>query len=193
MSELLFTADEHHGHENIIKFCNRPFKNTTECTETIIAKHNAVVPKGARVYHLGDMFWRTLPLKAALDIIHNLNGQHYYIWGNHCELLEQNAILRSAFVWCKDLAQIKYKDLPKIVMCHYAMRVWNGSHRGAWHLYGHSHGELDEQGLSFDVGVDCNNFEPVSIEQVEAKMREKIALGITHPLAEKMAKQKLEK
>jgi hypothetical protein len=27
------------------------------------------------------------------------------------------------------------------VLCHYAMRVWNRSHHGAWHLYGHSQGE----------------------------------------------------
>jgi hypothetical protein len=29
-----------------------------------------------------------------------------------------------------------------IVLCHYAMRVWNRSHHGAWHLYGHSRGNL---------------------------------------------------
>ena len=31
-----------------------------------------------------------------------------------------------------------------IVLCHYAMRVWQKSHYGAWMLYGHSHGTLPD-------------------------------------------------
>ena len=34
-------------------------------------------------------------------------------------------------------------DKPQlVVLCHYAMRVWDRSHYGSWHLYGHSHGNL---------------------------------------------------
>lgn len=42
-------------------------------------------------------------------------------------------------------------------------------------LYGHSHGTLpdDEAALSFDVGVDCHNFYPVSYEEVKAVMARK--------------------
>ena len=41
-----------------------------------------------------------------------------------------------------------------IVLCHYAMRVWNKSHHGNFMLYGHSHGSLadDPNSMSFDVG-----------------------------------------
>lgn len=55
------------------------------------------------------------------------------------------------------------------------MRTWNGSHRGIWQLYGHSHGNLsdDEAALSFDVGVDCHNFYPVSYEEVKGIMKNK--------------------
>lgn len=28
-------------------------------------------------------------------------------------------------------------------MSHYAMRVWNQSHKGSWMLHGHSHGTLE--------------------------------------------------
>ncbi|KKL16922.1 hypothetical protein LCGC14_2490690, partial [marine sediment metagenome] len=55
-----------------------------------------------------------------------------------------------------------------IVVCHYAMRRWERSHYGSWQLYGHSHGRLEPIGLQHDVGVDNNNFYPVSlIELVE--------------------------
>jgi calcineurin-like phosphoesterase family protein len=55
------------------------------------------------------------------------------------------------------------------------MRVWRASHFGSWHLFSHSHGNLPElQGaLSFDVGVDCHDFEPIAYEQVKARMAKK--------------------
>lgn len=59
-----------------------------------------------------------------------------------------------------------------IVMCHYAMRVWDRSHYGAWHLYGHSHGRLPpSEELSMDVGVDTHDFRPYSLDEVYAHMR----------------------
>ncbi len=41
-------------------------------------------------------------------------------------------------------------------MNHYAQRVWEHSHHGSWHVYGHSHGSLpdDIKSKSIDVGVD---------------------------------------
>jgi calcineurin-like phosphoesterase family protein len=42
-------------------------------------------------------------------------------------------------------------------------------------LYGHSHGDLadDETSLSFDIGVDCHDFYPLSYEEVKAIMAKK--------------------
>jgi calcineurin-like phosphoesterase family protein len=50
------------------------------------------------------------------------------------------------------------------------MQVWDRSNQGSWHLFGHSHGKLQGIGLSFDVGVDCTEFTPLSLEQVATKM-----------------------
>ena len=173
MSNIFFTADEHFDHRNIIDFCHRPFKDTAEMRETLIANHNKVVKPGDRVYHLGDMFWRTLPVNDAIAIRYRLNGEHYYIYGNHDELF-RNEKLRSTFVWCRDVENLKVTGYPNIFLCHYAMRVWNGSHRGAYQLYGHTHNDLPEDGsLSFDVGVDAQNFFPISLEDVAAKMKKK--------------------
>jgi len=173
MENIWFTADEHFGHKNIIDFCHRPFKDTDEMRETLIDNHNKVVMKGDRVYHIGDMFWRTTGAEEALSIIHRLNGQHYYVYGNHEEVF-RNANLRNAFVWCKDIENLKVAGYPNIVLCHYAMRVWNGSHCLAWQLYGHTHAALPEDSsLSFDVGVDAQNYFPISIDQVTKRMEEK--------------------
>ncbi len=55
------------------------------------------------------------------------------------------------------------------------MREWNASHWGTYHLYGHAHGTLqdDPNSLSFDIGVDCHNFYPLSYDEVKAIMKTK--------------------
>jgi calcineurin-like phosphoesterase family protein len=62
------------------------------------------------------------------------------------------------------------------------MRVWNHSHHGSWHLFGHSHGTLtdDTDSLSLDVGVDCWGYSPVSMEQLDAKMATKTFKPVDH-------------
>lgn len=51
-----------------------------------------------------------------------------------------------------------YKELKIngkiLILSHYAHRVWHGSHKGWYHLYGHSHDTLPGIGRSMDVGVD---------------------------------------
>ena len=61
------------------------------------------------------------------------------------------------------------------MLCHYAMRVWNRAHHGAWHLYGHSHGKLPEAptSLSMDVGVDTHDFRPWHFDEINLVMTEK--------------------
>lgn len=49
-----FIADMHFNHENIIRYCNRPFENSNEMNEYII-KWNSVVTENDIVYHLGDV------------------------------------------------------------------------------------------------------------------------------------------
>ena len=179
---IFFTSDEHFGHANVIKFCNRPFADLEEMREGLIERHNSVVGTGDLVYHLGDMFWRSCSPIEALTIMKCLNGQHFYIRGNHEELIDKVGPLRDRFVWVKERAKIHPAPLgkhPGIVLDHYAGRVWNGSHNGSWQLYGHSHGELSKSSygmasgdglLSFDVGVDCWDYYPVSLDQVKTAM-----------------------
>ena len=57
-----------------------------------------------------------------------------------------------------------------IVCDHYAGRVWARSHYNSYQLYGHSHGHLPPEGKQWDVGVDNNNFFPVSFEQIKEIM-----------------------
>jgi len=166
-----FTADLHIGHTNIIKYCNRPFCNVTEMNETIIRNWNSVVKPGDVVHVLGD-FCFTRKDGVVENYLRKLNGQVHLVVGNH----------DSKFVTKSDgFASVRHLDTIRvgnqcIVLCHYAMRVWNKSHHGSWQLYGHSHGQLpDDLGLlSTDVGVDRWNFTPVSFEEIKKMMDKRV-------------------
>jgi calcineurin-like phosphoesterase family protein len=190
MSDILFTSDEHHGHNNVMKgFIDhktglptsnpRPWTTLEDMTEGLIDRHNSVVKLGDLVYHLGDAFWRTFGVTNAIEVMRRLKGNHYYILGNHEEIMDDK-YLQSKFVWVRQRANIKVQLDPlvnkkkQIVLDHFAGRVWDGSHQKSWQLYGHSHGALpeDDKLLSFDVGVDApgNDYTPVSIETVAQRM-----------------------
>ena len=156
-----FTSDEHYGHSNIIKYCNRPFASVDEMDAEMIRNHNAVVGKGDIVVHAGDFTLKKGD--PAKEYVSQLNGQHIFIRGSHDYWLKGDA----RDIWEKAI------DEEYIVVCHYAMRVWPRSHFNAWQLYGHSHGHLEPKGKQWDVGVDSNNFTPVSFEQLLQIMKER--------------------
>jgi calcineurin-like phosphoesterase family protein len=60
-----------------------------------------------------------------------------------------------------------------IIVDHYAMRRWSRSHYNSWQLFGHSHGKLEPSGKQWDIGVDNNNFYPVSFNQLKKIMKER--------------------
>ena len=66
-------------------------------------------------------------------------------------------------------------SIRKIVLFHYALKTWDSAHCDAWSLYGHSYGNLkdDPASLSLDVGVDCQNFRPISYDEVKEIMSKK--------------------
>lgn len=152
-----FSADEHYNHRNIIKYCNRPFDTVEEMDETMINNHNSVVGKNDTVIHAGD--FTLLKHKRIIyeKYINRLNGTHVFLKGSHDYWLPWH---KSQQVWEKQIGK------HYIVVCHYAMRVWHKSHYNSFMLYGHSHGNLPTQGKQYDVGVDNNNFYPVSLDQV---------------------------
>lgn len=173
-----FTSDTHFHHANIIKYCNRPFADTVEMNNALIENWNSVVGDNDLVYHLGDFAFGREDFMFDM-LIKRLKGKIVFLKGNHDRLAWRN---RDKFFAHSDSYREIEVNGKDITLCHYAMRVWNKSHHGAWHLYGHSHGTLpdDPNALSFDCGVDCHNYTPISFEQVEAIMAKKTFKPIDH-------------
>lgn len=174
-----FTSDNHFGHARVIEYAKRPFSSLDEMNEAMITQWNSVVRPGDQIYHVGD-FALCKP-KDACNIVRRLNGQKFIVWGNHDRALRKDASFLGHWAWTKDLAEVTVAD-QKIILCHYAMRVWNKSHYGSWQLYGHSHGSLkdDPHALSLDVGVDEWNFTPVSFEEIRDVMKNKSWEPVDH-------------
>jgi calcineurin-like phosphoesterase family protein len=179
---IWFTADTHFGHENIIKYCNRQwlgnlFQSVEEMDEQIIANWNYRINKDDVVYHLGDFSFKN---EKTLDhYLYRLNGKIWLVRGGHDKYYAPrigkfnlaSPILELGKEYLSILGGVDI-GVP-IVLCHYAMRVWEKSHFNSYHLYGHSHGLLPGEGRSMDVGVDTNNFYPYSLQEVVSKLESK--------------------
>ena len=170
-----FTGDTHFSHKNVIKYCNRPFETAAEMNEKLIENWNKVVTKSDIVYHVGDVAFEKDQDK--LDkLLSKLHGEKHLVWGNHDKGLKGSKLLRHFH----SLSDIKTLVVPvtkgeiishqRIVLCHYAMRVWDQAHYGALQFYGHSHGTLPHMANQLDVGVDnasnlLGEYRPFSFEE----------------------------
>lgn len=179
---IWFTADTHFGHFNIIKYCNRPFQSIEEMDNTIINNINLLVKPEDTLYHLGDFcFGKSDIIENTKTYLNRIKCKNIIIVAGNHDPHYADGTLRNEFGQLfrryYNLLRIKVTDeqanLHKhtIVMCHYAMRIWDKSHFGSWHLFGHSHNTLlDNNSLSCDVGVDAWNYMPVSLCQIANKI-----------------------
>ena len=172
---IWFTSDTHFGHANIIKYCDRPYTSLSEMDESLIENWNKVVRPNDSIYHLGD-FTRG-GQEEAMAYFSRLNGRIFVVPGGHDKqwMSKGEYISKSGHPVeiLSPLETIKMSILGRshlIVLCHYSMRVWDRSHYGSWHLYGHSHCGLPTHMKSMDVGIDCWNYFLVSLEKVAEKM-----------------------
>lgn len=176
MHNIWFTADFHLGHKNIIRYCNRPFDTVEEMNRTILERVNSRVKANDTLYFLGDFCIG--PKARAVELRREIRCKKIFaVPGNHDK---ETRKCTQEFSWLGDLAEISV-DGQRIVLCHYAMRVWNHSSHGAWQLYGHSHGRLPsvDTSLSMDVGVDTHDFHPWHFDEIRDHMKSKAASPAT--------------
>lgn len=165
MSNVWFTADTHFGHASIIRFSNRPFSSVEDMDETLIQRWNERVKPDDVVWHLGDFAFHKSK-EQLITLFDRLNGHKCLITGNH----DHSDTRRLLWTNIKALTTLNLDKMP-IVLCHYGMRVWDRSHHGSLHLYGHSHNTLPGNNQSLDVGVDCWDYRPVNIDEIRARLK----------------------
>ena len=171
---VFFTSDTHFYHDNIINFCGRPFKNVEVMNETLIANWNSVVGPDDIVFHLGDF---CLGGSAEwTNILNRLNGKIYLIVGNH----DIKNLRQGYYSHFEHIAMQMHIEVgkQKIYLNHCPFLCYGGAYRDTWQLFGHVHTSKQNTGIDaprlhmlfptqYDVGVDNNNFTPVSFEEVK--------------------------
>ncbi|WP_338103922.1 metallophosphoesterase family protein [Pseudopontixanthobacter vadosimaris] len=156
---VFFTADTHFGDHRTINIHRRPFDTVASMDEALITNWNEAIQPDDEVWHLGD-FCRKMA--DADGFLARLNGCKHLICGNN-----DPAALRGSPGWASvhDYHELII-DGRMIVLCHYPFRSWNGQHKRSINLHGHSHGRMKPILRQLDVGVDAQDFRPVSLHAI---------------------------
>jgi len=165
---VFFTADTHFSHKNIIEYCHRPFGSVEEMDAALVLNWNKAVTDADDIYVLGDFAMAGKDRVA--KYVAQLHGKIHLVYGSHDKV--DDAFWRGIGVEPLGYLYELKAGTGYVTLCHYAMRSWPRSHYGAWHLYGHSHGHLSPFPHAMDVGVDANNYAPVSWAEVVARLGE---------------------
>lgn len=163
MSEIWVTSDTHFGHENIIKYSNRPFHDVTDMDETLIHNWNMLVQPGDKVYHLGDVWMGSG--ERAYHNLRRLNGKKRLILGNH-----DNPLSAPLKIFQKIMLFRSFRDLGLMlthVPVHPSSIIRAGE--GAINVHGHIHTNPSPPGPYRCVCVEQTDYMPVNIEKLRVK------------------------
>jgi calcineurin-like phosphoesterase family protein len=187
-SKLYFTSDDHFFHKHILEFCERPFANAEEMNEALIENWNNKVPEDGIVFHLGDFAWG--PFEKWMEVRKRLNGTIYLILGNHDR---RNVKSARQFDELFDYHTYQMRlevEHRKVYINHFPFLCYDGTYRSKedyiFQLHGHTHQRIGDKGkdakrllyrfpTQYDVGVDNNNYAPVSWYEVDTIIKKQIA------------------
>jgi len=188
MANIWFTSDCHYGHKNIAgpKISSwdkgfRDFESVDEMNDRIVDSLKVIAPDDI-LYYLGDWSFggrQNIEIFRKRIACKNI----YFVLGNRDQHIYDN---RALFSWVKPIFEGKINK-EYFFLHHYAQKVWNHSHAGSIHLYGHSHGTLpdDPMSQSIDVGWDTylyghEKYTPYSYEEILSIMSKKGFAPVDH-------------
>jgi calcineurin-like phosphoesterase family protein len=190
---LFFTSDTHYGHKNICRGVSnwktydgetpinqtRPFDTLEQMNARIVAGLNASVGENDILIHSGDFSFGGFE---NIEIFRNriVCKNIHLVLGNHDHHIERNkGGVKNYFKSVNDILTLhvemdkESKKDPKIVhtfeISHYPIASWKNMNEGVIHLHGHVHLPLHKrlsEGKGMDIGIDGNNMDPISLEEV---------------------------
>lgn len=156
-----FTSDQHFGHNNIIKYCDRPFKNADIMDRELIRRHNAVVERNDEIFMIGDFSLKSsMHMEYLRKIIKKLKGIKHLILGNHDSLKPFNYI-DIGFTSIHTSLEIEGFVLnhDPAVSCINRNKIF---------ICGHVHNLFKTEKNVINVSVEIWEYTPVSLEEIKA-------------------------
>ena len=167
----------------------------------LIDRINEMVGVDDILWHLGDWAFARKDdyYRMCRSYRDRINCQNInIIWGNHDKPTKKmpgddDYIIRDLFDKAFKLQDIQVPgQKAHIFLSHYAMAVWDRSHRGAWCLYGHSHNTAEKaleshfpHRKSMDVGIDnakvvLGEYRPFSLEELQGLLQGRLGHVLDH-------------
>lgn len=162
----LYTADPHFGHENIRRFCARPFASVATMDAAILNAYQSAMAPNDDLWVLGDFAFAHSDEAGRLEaLLGSIPGRKHLIKGNH-----DKPWMTKLKGWASvhDLVEIVEAG-TRLTLCHYPMITWAGARHGALQLFGHVHGNWPGSRNSVNVGVDLWNYRPVTLPEIQAR------------------------
>lgn len=141
---IWFTSDTHFGHLRTLQLHKRPFKTVKEMESVIIENWDELVSPTDTVYHLGDF--------GDYSKREYLNGEIILIRGNYDTDIPDG-------LFSSVVDSLVFEDMH---LNHYPSK----HKEGMFNLFGHVHKLCMVKRYGLNVGVDCHNFYPISLETV---------------------------
>lgn len=168
MGDIWVISDTHFGHDNIIKYCNRPFSDAKEMDEALVENWNKTVKDGDIVYHLGDVYFGERGRSVLLS--ERLKGRKRLILGNHDNGKDQTLhhYFQKIEVWRH------FKEFG-LLLTHVPVHPESLNDKVPKNVHGHIH---DRYVLSsphhhdlryHNVSVEAINYTPINIEELRVK------------------------
>lgn len=170
---IYFTSDLHLGHKAVIEMNNRPFADIEEMNKVLIDNINTRVKQNDTLYILGDLSFR-IPLSEANRLIQQIQCKNKYLLiGNHDKNYD-SSLFKGMYDFKKVNMISKNEINYDISLMHYPMLEWPRSRHGSVHFHGHIHSrgsaynqQMKSEGIRrYDVGVDANNYKPISLDEI---------------------------
>lgn len=165
MRDIWVVSDTHFGHENIIKYCDRPFHNAHEMNEVIRDNWNKTVKDGDIVYHLGDVYFPGgFGDGNAWEFMATLKGSKRLILGNHDD--GKNQLIQKVFqkvgVWRH------FREFG-LLLTHVPVHEGTLNEKVPVNVHGHIHNNKIPDKRYRCVCVEHTDYTPVHIETLRVR------------------------
>lgn len=160
-------SDQHFGHKNIIKYCNRPFPNPELMAQCLIGNYlNVVKPEDVVIFN-GDFGF--MPVPQLNEILDQLPGYKIQVVGNHD--MHRDGKLYALNVDERHLCMVV--DVPdhdieyQMLFTHYPM---TNVPENCINVHGHTHQHIMEP-HNINVCVEHTNYAPKNLNQIMDQAR----------------------